>query len=69
MSTIRQDNPIGTVTAFLDSVGYDAVDVGPLARGWRFQHDTSAYAAFYAADPKNWERPAPVDAAKLRSAR
>ncbi|MGR6321169.1 NAD(P)-binding domain-containing protein [Micromonospora soli] len=58
-----------TVTAFLDSVGYDAVDVGPLAEGWRFQRDTAAYAALYSADPANdWERPAPVDAAKLRAA-
>lgn len=57
-----------SVTAFLDSVGYDAVDVGPLAEGWRFQRDTSAYAALYAADPADWDRPAPVDAARLRDA-
>ncbi|MFR9780925.1 NADPH-dependent F420 reductase [Micromonospora sp. MS34] len=57
-----------TVNAFLDSVGYDAVDVGPLAEGWRFQRDTSAYATLYAADPADWERPAPVDAATLRAA-
>ena len=57
-----------TVAAFLDSIGYDAVDVGPLADGWRFQRDTTAYAALYSADPKDWERPAPVDAEKLRAA-
>lgn len=57
-----------SVTAFLDSIGYDAVDVGPLAEGWRFQRDTSAYAALYAADPADWDRPAPVDAARLRAA-
>ena len=57
-----------TVTAFLDSIGYDAVDVGRLAEGWRFQRDTTAYAALYSADPKDWERPAPVDAEKLRAA-
>lgn len=57
-----------TVAAFLDSIGYDAVDVGPLADGWRFQRDTTAYAALYSADPNDWERPAPVDAEKLRAA-
>ncbi|MFI9640151.1 NADPH-dependent F420 reductase [Micromonospora sp. NPDC051925] len=57
------------VTAFLDSLGYDTVDVGPLAEGWRFQRDTSAYAALYAADPAgDFEQPAPVDAERLRAA-
>ncbi|WP_089157253.1 NADPH-dependent F420 reductase [Micromonospora sp. NBS 11-29] len=56
-----------TVTAFLDSLGYDAVDVGPLAEGWRFQRDTSAYAGIYATDG-DWERPASVDAQRLRAA-
>ncbi len=31
------------VTALLDSFGYDVVDAGPLAEGWRFQPDTPAY--------------------------
>src|SRR4051794_32690989 len=31
-----------TVTEFLDSIGYDAYDAGPLAEGWRFQRDTPA---------------------------
>jgi 8-hydroxy-5-deazaflavin:NADPH oxidoreductase len=35
-----------TVTAFLDTIGYDAYDVGPLAEGWRYQRDTRAYAVF-----------------------
>ncbi len=39
-----------TVTAFLDSIGYDAHDVGPLAEGWRYQRDTAAYAGAYAED-------------------
>lgn len=39
-----------TVTNLLDTLGYDAYDVGPLAEGWRFQRDTAAYAALYAAD-------------------
>ncbi|MFF5161432.1 NADPH-dependent F420 reductase [Streptomyces sp. NPDC000348] len=36
-----------TVEAFLDSIGYDALDVGPLAEGWRFQRDTAAYSQPY----------------------
>ncbi|WP_409467345.1 NADPH-dependent F420 reductase [Streptomyces sp. HC307] len=36
-----------TVTAFLDSIGYDALDAGPLAEGWRFQRDTAAYSEPY----------------------
>jgi predicted dinucleotide-binding enzyme len=36
------------VTEFLDSIGYDAHDVGPLAEGWRFQRDTAAYVMIYA---------------------
>ena len=35
------------VTAFLDSIGYDALDVGPLSEGWRFQRDTAAYVQPY----------------------
>ena len=36
-----------TVTGFLDDIGYDTVDAGPLAEGWRFQRDTAAYGAPY----------------------
>ncbi|MET7420423.1 NAD(P)-binding domain-containing protein [Dactylosporangium sp. NPDC005555] len=36
-----------TVTEFLDTIGYDAVDVGTLADGWRFQPDTPAYGPPY----------------------
>jgi predicted dinucleotide-binding enzyme len=57
-----------TVTAFLDSLGYDTVDAGPLAEGWRFQRDTAAYAGLYSADPADWERPAPTNADKVRAA-
>ncbi|MCF3965098.1 NADPH-dependent F420 reductase [Streptomyces fuscigenes] len=35
------------VSAFLDSIGYDALDAGPLAEGWRFQRDTPAYCVPY----------------------
>jgi len=36
-----------TVTEFLDRIGYDTVDAGPLAEGWRFQRDTPAYVGIY----------------------
>jgi predicted dinucleotide-binding enzyme len=46
------------VAAFLDSIGYDAYDVGPLAEGWRFQRDTAAYAGLYNADTSGtWPPP------------
>ncbi len=35
------------VTAFFDSIGYDTLDAGPLAEGWRFQRDTPAYGVPY----------------------
>lgn len=44
----------GTVTALLDAIGYDALDVGPLAEGWRFQRDTAAYGSIYSTDPAAW---------------
>lgn len=39
------------VSGFLDDVGFDAVDVGPLRDGWRFERGTPAYCVQYAADP------------------
>ena len=50
------------VTAFLDSIGYGAVDAGPLAEGWRQQPGTPVYAGAYGSfqDPKG--SPASVDA-------
>ena len=33
--------------SFLDDLGYDAVDAGPLAEGWRYQRDTAAYGTPY----------------------
>ncbi len=38
-----------TVARFLDSIGYDAYDAGPLAEGWRYQRDTAAYVQPYVA--------------------
>lgn len=58
-----------TVTALLDSIGYDVVDAGPLAEGWRFQRDTAAYGTPYAADVANWPAGArPASADEIRTA-
>ncbi|AEV86520.1 NADP oxidoreductase [Actinoplanes sp. SE50] len=35
------------VIEFLDQIGYDAVDVGPLAENWRTQRDTPVYVTPY----------------------
>lgn len=54
------------VAELLDHIGYDTVDLGPLAEGWRTQRDTSAYGVLYAADVANWTTGAkPADAAEL----
>jgi len=53
-----------TAAAFLDAIGYDAYDVGPLSEGWRYQRDTTAYA--YSADG-SFEHPRPADAERLTS--
>jgi predicted dinucleotide-binding enzyme len=37
------------VAEFLDSIGYDAYDVGTLSEGWRYQPDTPAYGQPYVA--------------------
>jgi 8-hydroxy-5-deazaflavin:NADPH oxidoreductase len=49
------------VTEFLDSIGYDALDVGPLAEGWRYQPDTPAYGAPYGTVEDPAGAPASVD--------
>ncbi len=38
------------VSQFLDSLGYDAVDLGPLAESWRVERDTPAYGKRTTAD-------------------
>lgn len=55
------------VTEFLDRIGYDTLDVGPLAEGWRYQRDTPAYAVIYAG-PGGWGDPRPANADVLRAA-
>ena len=55
------------VSAFLDAIGYDAVDAGPLADGGRrFQPDTPAYGAPYGPFRQRQGQPAGV--AELRAA-
>jgi predicted dinucleotide-binding enzyme len=39
-----------TVAAMLDEFGFDVVDAGPLAEGWRYQRDTPAYVTPADAD-------------------
>jgi predicted dinucleotide-binding enzyme len=38
---------IKTVTAFLDAIGYDTVEVGPLSESWRIEPGTPAYGEPY----------------------
>ena len=44
------DDAKKTVGALIDEFGFDAVDVGPLAEGWRYQPDTPAYNVRQDAD-------------------
>ena len=57
-----------TVTTLLDSLGYDTVDAGPLAEGWRFQRDTAAYGVPYIAALPDLTRSKPAGAEEIRSA-
>jgi predicted dinucleotide-binding enzyme len=54
------------VTAFLDAIGWDAVDAGPLAEGWRFERDTPAYGAPYFG--QNGESGEPTGGDTIRAA-
>jgi predicted dinucleotide-binding enzyme len=51
---------------FLDAIGYDAVEVGPLAESWRFEPDHPAYGAPYGSfqDPAG----SPASADQVRAA-
>jgi hypothetical protein len=56
-----------TVAQFLDSIGYDAYDVGPLSEGWRYQPDTPAYGQPYVAPGTDFPGPGrQVTAAQLK---
>ena len=39
-----------TVSAFIDEIGFDVVDLGPLAEGWRIQPDTPGYGPRLTSD-------------------
>jgi predicted dinucleotide-binding enzyme len=55
------------VSEFLDSIGHDAYDVGPLSEGWRFEPDTPAYGQPYVAPGTDFPGPgAPVSARDLK---
>ena len=57
------------VRALLDRIGYDSLDLGPLAAGRSVQPGTPAYGTVYAADPDDWgQGPTPVSTERLRAA-
>jgi len=43
-----------TVRRALDAIGYDTLDLGPLAEGWRTQPGQPAYGLQYAEDENDW---------------
>jgi 8-hydroxy-5-deazaflavin:NADPH oxidoreductase len=53
------------VTAYLDSIGYDAVDVGSLADSWRQEPGTPAYGTPYG--PFSDEMGTPAGAARIHA--
>ncbi len=56
------------VAAFLDAIGYDVVDAGPLAEGRRFQPGTPLYGSVYAGGREDFAASpgAPASAGKIR---
>jgi predicted dinucleotide-binding enzyme len=54
------------VTAYLDSIGYDTVDAGPVAESWRQEPGTPAYGAPYG--PFSDDVGTPASAAQLHAA-
>jgi len=65
---IAGDDPAAksAVAAFLDSIGYDTVDAGPLAESWRQEPGSPAYASPYG--PFSDEMGTPAEAATIRVA-
>jgi len=55
-----------TATEFLDAIGYNAYDAGPLADTWRFERDQPAYVMPY-VENGDFDKPSPADAAKLEA--
>lgn len=60
------DQAKAAAAAFLDSIGYDAVDAGPLAGSWRQEPGTPVYRTPYG--PPSGETGTPAGAAKIRAA-
>ena len=60
------DHAKATVTALLDSIGYDAVDAGPLAESWRQEPGTPVYRSPYGS--LSDETGTPADAGQIRAA-
>jgi predicted dinucleotide-binding enzyme len=60
------DSAKAQVVEFLESIGYGAVDVGPLAEGWRQQPGTPAYGPPYGTFDNEQGTPAGADV--IRSA-
>ncbi|MDQ2737199.1 MAG: NAD(P)-binding domain-containing protein [Actinomycetota bacterium] len=53
-------------TEFLDAIGYNAYDAGPLADSWRFERDQPAYVMPY-VENGDFDKPSPASAAKLEA--
>jgi len=60
----NDDTAKKTVTSFLDDIGYDAYNVGPLEEGWRYQSGAITYPY---GDDGSFDKPQPADAARLTS--
>lgn len=57
------------VSALFEAIGYDPVDIGPLADSWRVQPDSPAYGGvYYGPDGKAGDEGYPVSVAALRAA-
>lgn len=68
---IAGDQPAAkaAVTQVLDQIGYDVVDLGPLAEGWRSQPGMPVYGTPYAANPDDWTAGAkPADITEITAA-
>lgn len=50
------DDAKKVVAEHLDQIGYDSLDLGPLAEGWRTQPGTAAYGLMYAVNPQVWDQ-------------
>jgi predicted dinucleotide-binding enzyme len=55
------DSSKATVVDFLDSIGYGAVDAGPLSEGWRQQPGTPVYGPPYGSFDNEQGTPAGAD--------